>query len=101
MSATHRRSLLLTARWAIRRSLTSRDERAILWPAPDMPTQQLERRIAALEKAVRRIEALTANQAKELEIQFQRIAQIQAELDKRRIASENVKEYVRTRPEHH
>jgi prefoldin subunit 5 len=80
----------------------SRDERAILWPAPDMPTQQLERRIAALEASVRRIEALeatirriealTEKQAKELQIQFQRTAQIQAELDERRIASENVKE---------
>lgn len=57
-----------------------------------MPIQQLERRIAALEQAVRRIDALTAKQTKELEVQFQRIAQIQAELDERRIASENVRE---------
>jgi phage-related protein len=67
-----------------------------------MPIQQLERRIAALEDAVRRIEALTANQAKELEIQFQRIAQIQAELDQRRLASESGKEYrLRRRAEDH
>lgn len=77
-----------------------------------MPVQQLERRIAALEESVRRIETLEATirriealmekQAKELQIQFQRIAQIQAELDARRIASENVKESrPRRRPADH
>jgi hypothetical protein len=44
-----------------------------------MPAQK----IAELEERIRRLERLTEKQAKELDIQFQRIAQIQAELDKR------------------
>jgi hypothetical protein len=40
--------------------------------------------------------------AKELQIQFQRIAQIQAEFDERRTASENAKEsLLRRRPADH
>jgi dihydroneopterin aldolase len=40
-------------------------------------------KFAELEERIRHLERLAEKQAKELEIQFQRIAQIQAELDKR------------------
>jgi hypothetical protein len=65
-----------------------------------MPSQYLEGRIAALKETVRRIEALTEKQAKDLQIRFQRLAQIQAVLDERRIASENVRDsLLRRRPQ--
>ena len=57
-----------------------------------MPAQK----IAELEERIRRLEALAEKQAKDLEIQFQRIAQIQAELDKR-FAPANVEESAKLR----
>jgi hypothetical protein len=57
-----------------------------------MPTEK----IADLEERIRRLEGLVEKQAKELEIQFQRIAQIQAEFDKR-FAPANVEESAKLR----
>jgi hypothetical protein len=54
-------------------------------------------KIVELEERIRRIEALTEKQAKELEIQFRRIAQMQAELDEQRAAAANVGEFAKLR----
>jgi hypothetical protein len=68
-----------------------------------MPLRVLEERLAQLAERLKRLEDLSAKQAKDLEIQFQRIAQIQAQLD-RRAAPANVEESANVRarrPEDH
>jgi hypothetical protein len=49
------------------------------------------RMIADHEERLGHVEAVVGKQSKELEIQFKRIAQLQAELDQKRIATDNVK----------
>jgi hypothetical protein len=61
-----------------------------------MPPRGLEERLAQLAERLKRLEDLSAKQAKDLEIQFQRIAQIQAQLD-RRSAPANVEESANVR----
>jgi hypothetical protein len=61
-----------------------------------MPLRALEQRLAQLAERLKRVEDLSVKQARELEIQFQRIAQIQAELD-RRSAPANVGESAQLR----
>ena len=45
----------------------------------------------------KRIEALVEQQVQDLQIQFQRIAQLQAEVDELRVKVENVKEWLAER----
>lgn len=61
-----------------------------------MPLRVLEQRLAQLAERLERLEDLFAKQARDLEIQFQRIAQIQAQLD-RRSAPANVEESANAR----
>ncbi len=61
-----------------------------------MQLRALDQRLAQLAERLKRVEDLSATQAKDLEIQFQRIAQIQAELDKR-FAPANVGESAKVR----
>jgi hypothetical protein len=51
----------------------------------------MQKRIQELEARIARIEALCQQQARNAEIQFKRIAQLQAEVDEMRAASANVK----------
>jgi hypothetical protein len=63
-----------------------------------MPLRPLEQRLSELAERLERVEALTARQSRELEIQFQRIAQLQAELDMKRTATESVRLYIDSLP---
>jgi hypothetical protein len=63
-----------------------------------MPTRAREQRLVELSQRIERVEALTAKQGRELEIQFRRMAQMQAELDERRTATDNVKLFIEAFP---
>jgi hypothetical protein len=67
--------------------------RTALSPRPGTPAS----RIAQLEARVAEIEALADRQTKELETQFKRIAQLQADLDHVRLAWAQVRDPRRTR----
>jgi uncharacterized coiled-coil protein SlyX len=56
-----------------------------------MPNRTLEQRFADHEERLAHVEAVVERQTKELEIQFKRIAQLQAELDQKRMATDSVK----------
>jgi hypothetical protein len=73
-----------------------------------MPLRPVELRLAEFAERFERLDALTAKQGRDLEIQFQRIAQIQAELDQMRSAAANVQKLAKLgakghklRPEDH
>ena len=48
-----------------------------------------------LDERIARIEELTAHLSHQLDLQFKRIAQLQAEIDEMRAASANIKEFHR------
>jgi predicted component of type VI protein secretion system len=56
-----------------------------------MPNRTLEQRFADHEERLAHVEVVVEKQSKELDIQFKRIAQLQAELDQKRVATDNVK----------
>jgi uncharacterized coiled-coil protein SlyX len=60
-----------------------------------MPSSSTDTRIARLNDRLARIEQLTERLTHELDLQFKRIAQLQAEVDEMRAASANIKEIQR------
>lgn len=67
----------------------------ILLRMPNRQSHSAAGRILQLDERVARIEELTARLAHQLDVQFKRIAQLQAEVDEMRAASANVKEFRR------
>jgi hypothetical protein len=61
-----------------------------------MPNRTLEQRFTDHEERLAHVEAVVEKQSKELEIQFKRIAQLQAELDQKRMATDSVKVVIET-----
>jgi uncharacterized coiled-coil protein SlyX len=55
-----------------------------------MPNRTLEQRFADHEERLAHVEVVVEKQSKELEIQFKRIAQLQAKLDQKRVATDKV-----------
>ena len=51
-------------------------------------------RYAAVERRCAQLEAVVERQARDLTIQFKRIAQLQAELDQMRVAAEHVRDWI-------
>jgi hypothetical protein len=62
-----------------------------------VPRTALDARLFQLERQLERIDGVVQRQARELEIQFKRIAQLQAETDEMRAASANAAEFLSTR----
>ena len=56
-----------------------------------------QRQTIGLEERVKQVEARCARLAQDAEIQFRRIAEMQAELDELRAKSENVREWTQVR----
>jgi uncharacterized coiled-coil protein SlyX len=55
-----------------------------------MPNRTVEQRVTDLEEHLGRVAAVVEKLTKEVEIQLERIAQLQAELDQKRVATDKV-----------
>jgi hypothetical protein len=62
---------------------------------PKRPPRSAAIRADGIEERVRRIEELTARLSHQIDLQFKRTAQLQAEVDEMRAASANVREFTK------
>jgi hypothetical protein len=62
---------------------------------PPRSSRSTAARTAQLEARIARIEELSVRISHQLDVQFKRIAQLQAEVDEMRAAAQNIKEFRR------